>query len=165
MSPLAKWHRSKPGLTERFELFINKHEVCDSASYFILAIIFLNFLLLLSFLNNILISTFVANLTAGQCIHRVEWSCCATPAFCWPTQGIYSEELIVMVAYPEISWPCQRFTLKLGPAIGWWWSNGLGWNILHRSWIWITSNCWLGIGCWSTHNVVDRFAEHKGQNM
>ena len=27
MSPLAKWHRSKPGLTERLELLINKHEV------------------------------------------------------------------------------------------------------------------------------------------
>ena len=27
MSPLAKWHRSKPGLNERYELFINKHEV------------------------------------------------------------------------------------------------------------------------------------------
>ncbi|KAF3550704.1 hypothetical protein DY000_02003975 [Brassica cretica] len=27
MSPLAKWHRSNSVLTERFELFINKHEV------------------------------------------------------------------------------------------------------------------------------------------
>ena len=30
MSPLAKWHRSEPGLIERFEVSVAKKEICNA---------------------------------------------------------------------------------------------------------------------------------------
>lgn len=56
MSPLAKWHRSRPSLTERFELFINKHEVFtllqDLFSIFVFCKPSFSFILLVSQLCN-----------------------------------------------------------------------------------------------------------------
>jgi hypothetical protein len=68
MSPLAKWHRSRDGLTERFELFVNKHEVCTTFHC--------KYLYFHSWFH-VVLQDDLQMAVGVQCIHRVKRSCCA----------------------------------------------------------------------------------------
>jgi hypothetical protein len=73
-------------LTERFELFVNKHEVFFSAASFILFVP-LQFICYLYFDLRLLYCLIFCDCSALQCIHWIEWPCCTTRTIWVTTQG------------------------------------------------------------------------------
>jgi lysyl-tRNA synthetase class 2 len=80
MSPLAKYHRSKPFLTERFELFAAQREVCIDFT--------VSRNMIYRFDRRLLtLVLFVCFSTARQRLHRVERPCATIRALCGTGQG------------------------------------------------------------------------------
>lgn len=139
-------HRSHKGLTERFELFVMKKEVCNAYTE----------------LNDPIRQRELFEQQAEVCTKLKLNFSPLLPYHIFPlSKGSGS-----LLLQSEHVYRCV-WIIRLGSFSGqswrWWWGHVHWWDLLHSTGVWSATNCWLGNGHWSSDHVPDRLQQHQGK--
>lgn len=131
-------HRSQKGLTERFELFVMKKEICNAYTE----------------LNDPIRQRELFEQQAKVCMDNMT---------CFPSTSVQSCSCFSVFV---LWWYCMSVTWGgsiSGQSWRRWWSHVRRWDLLHSSGIRSATNCWMGHGPRSSHHVPHWLQQHQGK--